>query len=143
MVSSKIQWYYCSTANYQCTQISCLSNGVVLVYSRCLQFNQFSVPLSLSNMNNVHNTFFVATLIYNVVQHFLSQLKKKQCSVYLLHLTLQMPWNIWINAENNRSFDPNAETKWSIAKFVFTQSMFPSQLIQLDYCRKVCFLQLT
>ena len=66
-----------------CTQISCLSNGVVLVCSRCLQFNQFSVPLSLSNMNNVHNTFFVATLIYNVVQHFLSQLKKTMLSLPL------------------------------------------------------------
>ena len=29
----------------------------------------------MSNVNKVHNTFFVATLIYNVVQHFLSQLK--------------------------------------------------------------------
>ena len=41
-----------------------------------------SVPLSLS-MNNVHNTFFVATLIYNVVQHFLSQLKKTMLSLPL------------------------------------------------------------
>ena len=56
---------------------------VVLVCSRCLQFIQFSVPLSLSNMNNVHNTFFVATLIYNVVQHFLSQLKKTMLSLPL------------------------------------------------------------
>ena len=66
-----------------CTQISCLSNGVVLVCSRCLQFNQFSVPLSLSNMNNVHNTFFVVTLIYNVVHHFLSELKKTMFSLFL------------------------------------------------------------
>ena len=34
-------------------------------------------------MNNVHNTFFVATLIYNVVQHFLSQLKKTMLSLPL------------------------------------------------------------
>ena len=63
---------------------SCLSNGVVLVCSRRLQLNQFSVPLSLSNMNNVHNTLFVANLIYNVVQHFfLSQLKKTMLSLSL------------------------------------------------------------
>ena len=51
-----------------------LSNGAVLLCSRCLQFNQFSVPLSFSNMNNVHNTFFVATWF---IMYFLSQLKKK------------------------------------------------------------------
>ena len=32
-------------------------------------------------MNNVHNTFIVATLIYNVVQHF--QLKKTMLSLPL------------------------------------------------------------
>ena len=32
-------------------------------------------------MNNVHNTFTVATLIYNAVQHFLSQLKKTMLSL--------------------------------------------------------------
>ena len=86
-----------------CTQISCLGNGVVLVCSRCLPFNQFSVPLSLSNMNNVHNTFFVATLIYNVVQHFLSQLKKTMLSLPLAINTS--------NAENNRSFDLKAQAR--------------------------------
>ena len=44
-------------------------------YGPGLWFNQLSVPASWSNMNNVHNTFSVAALIYNVVQHFLSQLK--------------------------------------------------------------------
>ena len=34
-------------------------------------------------MNNVHNTFFVATLIYNAVQYFLSQLKKTMLSLPL------------------------------------------------------------
>ena len=34
-------------------------------------------------MDNVHNTFFVATLIYNVVQHFLAQLKKTMLSLPL------------------------------------------------------------
>ena len=39
--------------------------------------------LNLSNMNNVHNTFFVVTLIVNVVQDFLSQLKKTMLSLPL------------------------------------------------------------
>ena len=52
------------------------------VFKVCLQFNQFSIPLSLPNMNNVHNTFFfAATLIYSIVQHFLSQLKKTMFSL--------------------------------------------------------------
>ena len=54
-------------------------------------------------MNNVHNTFFVATLIYNVVQHFLSQLKKTMLSLPLAINTL--------NAENNRSFDLKTQAR--------------------------------
>ena len=38
--------------------------GVVLVCSRCLQFNQFSVPLSLTNMNNVHNTEITVSVLF-------------------------------------------------------------------------------
>ena len=78
--------------------------------SRCLQFNQFSVPVSLSNMNDIHNTFFVATL-NNVVQHFLSQLKKTMLSLPLAINTS--------NAENNRSFDLKAQAgSWLAAMFV-------------------------
>ena len=36
-----------------------------------------------ANMSNVHNTFFVVTLIYSVVQYFLSQLKKTMLSLPL------------------------------------------------------------
>ena len=54
-------------------------------------------------MNNVHNTFFVATFIYNVVQHFLSQLKKTMLSLPLAINTL--------NAENNRSFDLKTQAR--------------------------------
>ena len=34
-------------------------------------------------MNNVHNTFFLAPLIHNVVQHFLSQLQETMLSLPL------------------------------------------------------------
>ena len=32
-----------------------------------------------------------------------------------MHLIFQMRWNILINAENNRSFDPNAEARSRLA----------------------------
>ena len=54
---------------------------MLLVCSRCLWFNQLSVPESLCKMNNVYNTYLIATLIHNIVQHFLksSENLKEQC----------------------------------------------------------------
>ena len=43
----------------------------------------FRICELMSNMNGVHNTFLIATLIYSVVQHFLSQLKRTMLSLPL------------------------------------------------------------
>ena len=50
-----------------------------MAWSWCVQgvFRSISFPYlwAYVYMNNVHNTFFVTTLIYNVVQHFLKHFK--------------------------------------------------------------------
>ena len=108
---------------------------MVLVCSRCLHFNQFSVPLSLSNMNNVHNTFFVASLIYNVVQHFLSQLKKT-----LLSLPLAFNTSNALEYFNQRwkypLFRPKRRSKFSISRHVCCSqaSTWLSHMRNLIYC---------
>ena len=77
-------------------------------------FGSISFPdLSLSNTNNVHNTYFIVATLIHAVKSSISlspqgfSSLKEQCQVFLMLLTLQMRWNILINAENNRFFDTN------------------------------------
>ena len=73
-------------------------NGLVTIFgNKCsisyftgtetYEFAGFRV-CSLSNMNNVHNTYFVATLIHNVVHHFLKSSKVSQLETTILSFPL-------------------------------------------------------
>ena len=90
--------------------------------------------LSLSNMNNVHNTFIVATLIYNVVQHFLSQLQKTMLSLPPAFNTsnaleyLNQRWKYPL-------FRPNAEARSRLA------AMFVVPWLSCDF--RTCAIWLT
>ena len=91
-------------------------------------FGSISFPyLSLSNLNNVHNTYLVATLIH-VVKSSISLNPerfpnlKEQSKVFLLLLTLQIRWNILINAENNHFSESNESVH-------FLHRLAPSRLL--------------
>ena len=76
-------------------------------------------PDPISDQNNVISLpVFYRNLICNVVQHFLSHLKRKILSLPLAFNASLMRWNILINAENNRFFDPNGR-KFSIKAELF------------------------
>ena len=87
-----------STNEWSLEAIKWCGLGVIKVSLVRSDFHTLTCEL-LSNMNNGHNTFFVAVLWLIM-----------WCSIYLLLLTLQMRCFILINAENNCYFDPDGST---------------------------------
>ena len=89
-----------------------------MAWSWCVQgvFSSFNFPyLWACPTWTTSTTRFSSQLWFIMWSSIFFHNLKKQCWVYLLHLTLQMRWNIWINAENNRSFDPNGEARSLLA----------------------------